>query len=59
MIDTYMAALGFRKSGKEGQFTNGTYAVWDLLPRNVLKDSDGDLYVVDAEIRQLSTQDEQ
>lgn len=26
------------------------YEVWDLLPRNVLKDNDGDIYVIDAEI---------
>ena len=34
-------------------FELGTYEVWDLFPRNVLVDSEGDLYVVDAEIRKL------
>jgi hypothetical protein len=29
------------------------YEVWDLVPRNVLKDRDGDIYVVDAEIKIL------
>jgi hypothetical protein len=29
------------------------YEVWDLVPRNVLKDNDGDIYVVDAEIKGL------
>lgn len=53
MIDTYMAALGFTKTDREGRYTNGTYEAWDLLPRNVLIDDDGDLYVVDAEIRRL------
>ena len=53
MIDTYMAALGFTKIVCEGHFTNGTYEVWDLLPRNVLADKDGDLYVVDAELRKM------
>ena len=53
MIDTYMAALGFTKTEFEGHFANGTYEAWDLLPRNVLVDKDGDLYVVDAEIKQL------
>ena len=24
---------------------------WDVLPRNVLVDADGDIYVVDAEIK--------
>ena len=53
MIDTYMAAIGFTKTGREGRFTNGVYEAWDLLPRNVLIDEEGDLYVVDAEIRKL------
>ena len=53
MIDTYMAALGFEKTSENGHFTNGEYEAWDLLPRNVLVDSEGDIYVVDAEIKQL------
>ena len=53
MIDTYMAALGFEKTSEEGRFTNGTYEAWDLLPRNVLVDKDGDIFVVDAEIKLL------
>lgn len=53
MIDTYMAALGFEKTVEEGHFTNGEYDVWDLLPRNVLVDEEGDIYVVDAEIKRL------
>ena len=31
--------------------TNQEFEVWDLLPRNVLKDSEGDVFVIDAEIR--------
>lgn len=53
MIDTYMAALGFEKTLEEGRFTNGVYEAWDLLPRNVLVDEEGDIFVVDAEIKQL------
>ena len=53
MIDTYMAALGFTKTDLAGRFTNGIYDTWDLLPRNVLIDDEGDLYVVDAEIQKL------
>lgn len=49
-IETYMAALGFTKKNNEGRFANSMYEVWDLVPRNVLKDKDGDIYVVDAEI---------
>ena len=51
MIDTYMAALGFNKTPAESRFTNNTYEVWDLVPRNVLVDDEGDIYVVDAEIK--------
>ena len=50
-IDTYMAALGFQKISSEGCFSNDKYEVWDLVPRNVLKDAEGDLFVIDAEIR--------
>ena len=52
-IETYMAALGFSKLEMQGSFSNGSYNVWDLLPRNILKDSEGDLYIVDAEIEKL------
>lgn len=50
-IETYMAALGFEKTDRPGRFSNGKYVVWDVLPRNVLVDKDGDIYVVDAEIK--------
>ena len=53
MMDTYMAALGFEKGYEEGRFSNGDYEAWDLLPRNVLVDSEGDIFVVDAEIKQI------
>lgn len=55
MIDTYMSALGFAKENDEGRYTNGTYVVWDVVPRNVLVDTDGDMYVVDAEITRISS----
>ena len=53
MIDTYMAALGFEKTSEEGRFRNNLYEVWDLVPRNVLVDDEGDVYVVDAEIKRI------
>ena len=52
-IDTYMAALGFSKKNNEGRFANNDYEVWDLVPRNVLKDSDGDIFIIDAEIKKV------
>lgn len=52
-IDTYMAALGFNKQEEKGRYANDTYIVWDLLPRNVLRDHDGDIFVVDAEIKRI------
>ena len=53
MIDTYMAALGFEKTSEEGRFRNHQNEVWDLVPRNVLVDDEGDVYVVDAEIKRI------
>lgn len=53
MIDTYMAALGFGKQEGEGCFSNGTFLVWDVIPRNVLIDTEGDIFVVDAEIKRV------
>ena len=52
-IETYMAALGFMKINDKGHFSNGKYEVWDLVPRNVLKDKEGDTFVIDAEIKRL------
>ena len=49
-IDTYMAAIGFEKLNNEGRYANAVYEVWDLVPRNVLKDKDGDIFIIDAEI---------
>ena len=50
-IDTYMAALGFYRGDVVGRYSNADYVVWDLIPRNVLRDRDGDIFVVDAEIK--------
>ena len=50
-IDTYMAALGFNREDSVGRYSNAIYTVWDLIPRNVLRDRDGDIFVVDAEIK--------
>ena len=52
MIDTYMVAIGFAKTEKKGCFINNKYEVWDLVPRNVLIDQEGDIFVIDAEIKQ-------
>ena len=54
MIETYMAAIGFEKTAQEGRFRNGQYEVWDVVPRNVLVDEEGDIFVIDAEIKQIS-----
>jgi len=49
-IETYMAAIGFTKK-ESGRFINEDYEAWDLVPRNVLRDKDGDLFIIDAEIK--------
>ena len=53
MIDTYMSALGFEKNEESGRFSNNDFMVWDVVPRNVLVDQDGDMYVIDAEIAKI------
>ncbi len=47
-IDMYMSALGFQKLSA-ATYSNGNVEVSDLHPRNVLRDSEGDLYVIDAD----------
>ena len=49
-IDTYMSAIGFTKNSNDGKFYNDSFIVWDAVPRNVLKDKEGDIFVIDAEI---------
>ena len=53
MIDTYMAAIGFNRMDSVGRYSNGSFLVWDVIPRNVLIDRDGDIFVVDAEIKRI------
>ena len=50
-IDTYMAAIGFTKQNSKGRYANADFEVWDLVPRNVLKDKGGDIFIIDAEIK--------
>ncbi|MBQ4035394.1 MAG: hypothetical protein IKP81_03090 [Paludibacteraceae bacterium] len=51
-IKDYMTSLGFSETA-EACFSNGDIEVSDLYPRNVLKDLNGDMYVVDANYRIL------
>ena len=50
-IETYMTAIGFIKQNDDGCYANDEYVVWDLVPRNVLRDKDGDIFIIDAEIK--------
>lgn len=49
-IDCYMAALGFDKISV-GRFKNEYLELFDLLPKNALKDITGDIFIIDAEIK--------
>lgn len=49
-IGNYMQALGFNKTG-EAEYSNGDVTISDLRPRNVLKDAEGDIYVIDADFK--------
>ena len=46
-----MQALGFEQTG-EGVYANNEVVISDLWPRNVLKDADGDIYVIDADFKE-------
>ena len=48
-----MKLLGFQKV-KEYSYCNGEILISDLRPRNVLKDIDGDIYIVDAEFKAIN-----
>lgn len=52
-IDTYMAAIGFVKCDDRGRYSNEQYLVWDVVPRNVLREESGDMFIIDAEIKML------
>ena len=47
-IDSYMRGPGFEQVG-EASYSNEKITISDLRPRNVMKDTDGDIYVIDAE----------
>lgn len=49
-INEYMHNLGFERKGRYC-FSNGNILISDLRPRNVLKDNDGDIYIIDAEFK--------
>ncbi|MBM6992894.1 MAG: hypothetical protein I3J02_06495 [Prevotella sp.] len=51
-IETYMAALGFHRVD-DWAYENEKLRIYDLKPQNVLKDAEGDMYVIDAEIKFL------
>lgn len=53
-IANYMKTLGFSSvEEKRGGWQNGIFLVWDMLPKNVLCDADGDIFVIDAEFERL------
>jgi len=45
-----MVALGFIKDDT-GKYHNDRYSVSDVLPKNVLKDTTGDFFLIDVEIK--------
>ena len=50
-IDNYMQSLGLKSTSKEGEYTNGEYVVSDVRPRNVLVSKQGNIYVIDADVK--------
>ena len=57
-INLFMENIGFIQTTPES-YVNDKYLVFDLFPRNVLKDNQGNLYVVDAEFRDIKKLEEE
>lgn len=53
-IDSYMTEMGFEKT-KDFTYTKDGVEVSDVRPRNVIKDANGDFYVIDAEFKEVTT----
>ena len=53
--DSQQNVSRFEKTTQDGCFRNSQYEVWDVLPRNVLVDDEGDIFVVDAEIKHITS----
>lgn len=53
-ISDYMKNSGFEHVG-ESKFKKDGIEVWDLKPRNALKDKDGNIYIVDAEFKETKS----
>jgi len=56
-IKLFMESLGFTQTTPES-YVNEKFLVFDLFPRNVLKNRQGNLYVVDAEFRYIKNLEE-
>ena len=56
-INDYMHSIGFERT-VEAEYSNNEVTISDLRPRNVLKDSDGDIYVIDADFKAKEQQAE-
>ncbi len=53
-IKSYMKSLGFKETG-EALYSNGKIIISDLHPRNVLKSENGNIYVIDDEIKEADS----
>ena len=50
-IDMYMSAIGFTKID-ESEYQKDNLIAFDLKPRNVLRDTDGDIFVIDVDFKE-------
>jgi len=49
-ITSFLSLRGFRPTGKDGEFSDGTYVVSDARPKNVLVTESGATFVIDADV---------
>ena len=48
-----MISRGFIPTGEDGKYSNGNILLWDIKPKNVLKNHEDTIFVIDAEIDKL------
>ena len=50
ILSLLILVLGFQLQDCNAATPPAEYEVWDLVPRNVLRDKDGEVFIIDAEI---------
>jgi len=52
-IASYLSLRGFQPTGKDGEYTDGSYLISDARPKNVLVSESGATFVIDADVSMI------